>query len=303
MAMEYYSFEKVLSELQMEEDELKRLVSEGEIRAFRDEDKMKFKKSDIEGLKKGRMTEPTIILPSGGGEEDASDEGSEVLLVEDDTSETLLDIDDLDEDDATSSTSVPTVDFSAEAEEDSSAETLTEELVFGDESDEDLQIDDSDSDLITEDIGSEETFVDDSTGMTTEPLDIIDDESSDEVMAETGAATQVAPTRGPRSRPRRTVAPRAVAPAASDPLWTSILILSTIVMLFAGFLGINTVVARENPVTMWFNNAVSLAVAIPAMADDPTLFEGNGDKKISDAEKQKYLQWRANVYKKGDEQK
>lgn len=47
MAEDFYSFDKVLRELQMEEEELKRLVSEGEIRAFRDEDKMKFKKEDI----------------------------------------------------------------------------------------------------------------------------------------------------------------------------------------------------------------------------------------------------------------
>jgi len=169
--MEYYSFEKVLKELQMEEDELKRLVSEGEIRAFRDEDKMKFKKSDIDGLKKGRMTEPTIILPSGDADESAED--SEVLLVEEDTSETLLDIDDLDSADS-SSTSVPTVDFSTSSFEDSSAsETITEELTFEEdsgsyvlESSDDVLIDSSgelteldassqDLAIPTEDIGSE----------------------------------------------------------------------------------------------------------------------------------------------------
>jgi len=48
---EYYSFEKALDELDLKEADLKRLVSEGEIRAFRDEDKMKFKKSDVEKLK------------------------------------------------------------------------------------------------------------------------------------------------------------------------------------------------------------------------------------------------------------
>jgi len=44
---DFFSFERVLRELQMEEEELKRLVSEGEIRAFRDEDKMRFRKEDI----------------------------------------------------------------------------------------------------------------------------------------------------------------------------------------------------------------------------------------------------------------
>ena len=51
MADEYYSFEKALRELNLRDEELKRLVSEGEIRAFRDEDKMKFKREDVEKLK------------------------------------------------------------------------------------------------------------------------------------------------------------------------------------------------------------------------------------------------------------
>ena len=82
MALEYFSFEKVLKELQMDEDELKRLVSEGQIRAFRDEDRMKFRKDDIDGLKKGRQTEPTIILPPGGEDDQSSDD---IMLVDDDT--------------------------------------------------------------------------------------------------------------------------------------------------------------------------------------------------------------------------
>lgn len=48
---EYYSFEKALKELNMKEADLKRLVSEGEIRAFRDQDKMKFKAADVAKLR------------------------------------------------------------------------------------------------------------------------------------------------------------------------------------------------------------------------------------------------------------
>ena len=48
---EFISLEKALKELRLKEEELKRLVSEGEIRAFRDADKMKFKRDDIEKLK------------------------------------------------------------------------------------------------------------------------------------------------------------------------------------------------------------------------------------------------------------
>ncbi len=67
MADQFFSFEKVLRELHLEEEELKRLVSEGEIRAFRDEDKMKFKKEDIDRFKtKKNSDSPTI--ESGSGE-------------------------------------------------------------------------------------------------------------------------------------------------------------------------------------------------------------------------------------------
>src|SRR5688572_25579976 len=65
--VEYFSFEEVMSELELSEEDLKRMVSEGELRAFRDENKMKFKREDVEHLKKGRITEPTIILPSTPG--------------------------------------------------------------------------------------------------------------------------------------------------------------------------------------------------------------------------------------------
>ena len=238
MAMEYYSFEKVLKELQMEEDELKRLVSEGEIRAFRDEDKMKFKKSDIDGLKKGRMTEPTIILPSGGDTDDSS-EDSEVLLVEEDTSETLLDIDDLDGTE-TSSTSVPTVDFSSSEFEDSSAsETITEELTFEEdsgsyvlESSDDVLIDSSSdmdvADLDGSDVGGD-TFIDSDTGLQTEPLDMdveiegMDFETDSQFDLEAADEDQTVPvdedgmtTAIPDHEPGRTTRPLMVAAVAAE---------------------------------------------------------------------------------------
>lgn len=46
-----FSFQEALNELHLEEDELKRLVSEGEIRAFRDGDNMRLRKEDIESLR------------------------------------------------------------------------------------------------------------------------------------------------------------------------------------------------------------------------------------------------------------
>lgn len=51
MSEEFYSFDRALRDLQMDEEELKRLISEGEIRAFRDEDGMKFRREDVESLR------------------------------------------------------------------------------------------------------------------------------------------------------------------------------------------------------------------------------------------------------------
>ncbi len=51
MSEEFYSFDKALRDLQMDEEELKRLISEGEIRAFRDEAGMKFRREDVESLR------------------------------------------------------------------------------------------------------------------------------------------------------------------------------------------------------------------------------------------------------------
>ncbi len=47
MAEKFYSFEKTMLELGKTEDELKKIVSEGEIRAFRADNSMKFKKEDV----------------------------------------------------------------------------------------------------------------------------------------------------------------------------------------------------------------------------------------------------------------
>lgn len=47
---DFVSFDKALRQLKMESTELKKLVSEGEIRAFRDGTSMKFKREDLDNL-------------------------------------------------------------------------------------------------------------------------------------------------------------------------------------------------------------------------------------------------------------
>ena len=51
MPDEFYSFQEALDQLRLKDEELKRLVSEGEIRAFREGETMKLRKADVEALR------------------------------------------------------------------------------------------------------------------------------------------------------------------------------------------------------------------------------------------------------------
>jgi len=59
---EYLSFEQALNELQMQEAELRALVAQGKLRAFRDENTLKFRRADVSALRKERETEATMVL-------------------------------------------------------------------------------------------------------------------------------------------------------------------------------------------------------------------------------------------------
>jgi len=94
----FYSFEEALKELRLKEEELKRLVSEGEIRAFRDGDTMKLRKSDVETLRSELTGVEVVDLG----------EGKEELVFEDDAAmpdetgmatEAIADVDTIIEDD------------------------------------------------------------------------------------------------------------------------------------------------------------------------------------------------------------
>jgi len=94
MAVEYMTFQEVLEELQIDEEELKRLVSNAELRGFRAGSSMKFKRDDVMNLKQGRETEPTIILTDSDQEMGIA-ESSDELILEDSTSDTVINIGDI----------------------------------------------------------------------------------------------------------------------------------------------------------------------------------------------------------------
>jgi excisionase family DNA binding protein len=74
---EFYSFDEALKQLRLKEEELKRLVSEGEIRAFREGGTMKLRRTDVESLR----------TELSGGEVVDLGEVKEELVFEDDVQE------------------------------------------------------------------------------------------------------------------------------------------------------------------------------------------------------------------------
>lgn len=167
----YKSFDDVLNELDMDEDELKRLVSEGQIRAFRDDDRMKFRSEDVASLSRQRTT-------GGGGDDLDLGEtqlgGDGLEVVEEETDETLLDLGNLSQDqdfEDTGATSVPTVELADSGGGEDQDATLTEELVF-DETDElgGLDFGEGDADA-TQKIEGDLKLDDDELGLQTEPVE------------------------------------------------------------------------------------------------------------------------------------
>jgi hypothetical protein len=98
---EYYSFEEVMKDLALEESELKRLVSAGEIRAFRDKNTMRFKAEDVARLKTTRPEDDTGLDDLELDLDDAAASHvepalSDELVLEDTTVETTADVVELD---------------------------------------------------------------------------------------------------------------------------------------------------------------------------------------------------------------
>lgn len=219
---DYFSFEDVLNQLQLDEDELKRMVSEGELRAFRDDNKMIFRKDDVDSMKKGRITEPTIVLPSAGT---TSGEGETLLDFGAESASEVIKQDD---------TSVPSIDVSSSdsggAQETGETTGITEEMIFEDT---DMPVAGSDPKLETS-----ETYVEqrgpEETGGTTEPIRFQQDEAA---MTDTEGTATDADEQVERSRtqPRaRKVAVATKAPAG-NPGFTVMLGFAAFFLILGGW--------------------------------------------------------------------
>lgn len=94
---QFFSFEEALDQLRLKEEELKRLVSEGEIRAFRDGETMKLRVTDVESLR-SELTGGEVVELGEAGEElvfEDDDDLAEAGMATEEISEmdTLLDDD------------------------------------------------------------------------------------------------------------------------------------------------------------------------------------------------------------------
>ena len=142
MAEEHLSFERVMRELQIEEQELKKLVSAGELRAFRDADQMKFKQEDVAKYLTGKGDSDADVidlLDSDQLDSPASDSSGDDL-----TEELVFDDIDLSDDVGMKTEPLSDDDLFDEEELEESDAAADDELLIGDDSDDLLDEDDAD---------------------------------------------------------------------------------------------------------------------------------------------------------------
>lgn len=98
---DFYSFNEALNQLNLKEEELKRLVSEGEIRAFREGDTMKLRRADVENLRKELVGGEVVDLGGAGEdlvfEDDLELEETGMATEEISEMDTLLEEDDVED--------------------------------------------------------------------------------------------------------------------------------------------------------------------------------------------------------------
>ena len=196
--------------LQMEESELQNLVTKGELRAFRSGGTMKFKRSDVEGFKKERETEPTIIIP-------AEQQGGMAPVDAPPTEALQIDVpDDLGIDES-AATVVP-----------ESADTGTEEIVFDDSDLEILPVDDDSASAVTSEITVQEVAVGAPAPAMEREIEVEDDIEVEEDRPSRRSASQ----RVSAVPSRRVSAAYEAAPGS--PLFSAVLVLTAAAMVFLG---------------------------------------------------------------------
>ncbi len=186
MGGDFLSFDEALAELQMATHELRSLVAQGEIRAFREDDALKFRRTDVLDLKQSRDVEPGDLSIEGAPTQFAEDVDEDDMVLtpeeDDETGETelLTGIGETETDDFlglgddeeveeamgdTAETVVPTIDISDEDSIDDTAQTIVPSFSSDEDLLEDTQHaeppplladDDEATEMATQEIDSEE---------------------------------------------------------------------------------------------------------------------------------------------------
>ncbi|MHC4660519.1 MAG: helix-turn-helix domain-containing protein, partial [Planctomycetota bacterium] len=236
---EFYSFEEVMQELQIDEEELKRLISQGELRGFRDGDEIKFRRDDVHNLKKTRETEPTIILTDSDHEIRLPEEDGD-LIVDDADKDTVVNIDVFETEEVspltTDDSDVPTVDIPT-------FESGATDFMLADE--EPIEIPDLGDAALVDDGDAAATIIDTAPALSdTEPatFDLVEEPEEFEAGPLTGS--------GRISRSARLRA-MTIKKKRGHPVSTVILFLSSVIMIFPGAILWNWVRGVE---PMWLTN-------------------------------------------------
>jgi hypothetical protein len=245
---EYYSFDRVLKELQVEAGDLKKLISEGDLRAFRDGENMKFKKMDVEDLKKTKMAEPTIML---NDEDESSESESEVLLVDENTSETLLDESESDNLKSSLDIEDPTSARHNSVDNDDSNSYVLENVREDTPKDKGDTFIDSDAGIQTEPLDN----VEDSSGLQTEALDNVDIELED---TPTIKKAKRSPTYEEEDNKTKPIVENVVTPFINEPQISPLLVIfligATLVLLFGGLVVVHTMRNVDTNATGWLTD-------------------------------------------------
>ncbi len=243
---EYMSFEQAAAALNVDSDALKRMVADGEIRAFRDEGRTGFKQEDIERLKGVLSSEPVIIPPAEGEGED---------LLEGDL-ETVLNIEDLGE---------INIEEELEAASRAPVEPLIEsEEAPGLEEETFVVVEDSESDLTADtiahqkdDLPSDTISIDDDTSPEEDTFVLTEEDIGDEteslaLLGETSTVMEGDEDTLPRP-PRAEGAgfvtgPTAYSEESTDMVTTGLLVATILAMIVGLFACIGLITDSSNPV-------------------------------------------------------
>ena len=142
MDQEYVSFNDALKELGIGENELRAMITRGQLRVFGKGGREMFRRSAIENLKKAGQTQPTIILPNQQEEplpvvEDESPlgfgDGPAPLALDDDVPTEVPALTDEDDNAVTAETVMPTIELAPQgAGDEEHTDVATQEVSLAD---------------------------------------------------------------------------------------------------------------------------------------------------------------------------